>query len=257
MNSPAPLFRIRSIPGFRCRIAQVVQNKRGSDPGQDTKMARKNRIWYPGAIYHVMNRGNRKADIFKDPADYVNFLDIIGDIREKYPFTIHSICLMTNHFHIAIETCETKLSQIMQKILSIYAEEFNHRHGYHGHVFEGRYFAPLIENERYFLEVSRYIHLNPVKAQLVRDPAFYEYSSYGLFIPTEPDHEMGKLEKLIAELVDTERVLNAFEGNSKERYREFVERKMAHAEEEQLIRREIKEDEKGMPLWGQTPLRDC
>ena len=216
-------------------------------------MARRRRIWYPGAVYHVMNRGNRQAPIFKDPADYVDFLEIIGNIRENHPFIIHSICLMTNHFHIAIETGDTKLSLIMQKILSIYAEKFNRRHGYHGHVFEGRYFAPLIENELYFLEVSRYIHLNPVKAKMVRDPAVYDYSSYGLFIPVEPDHEVGKLKKMLSELVCTDRVLNAFEGDSKEMYREFVERKMTHSEAESQIRKDIKEDENWMPQWGQTP----
>ena len=220
-------------------------------------MARKNRIWYPGAVYHVMNRGIRKSDIFEDPADYVNFLNVIGDVREKHPFTIHSICLMTNHFHLVVETEETKLSTIMQKILSIYAEDFNYRHGYHGHVFEGRYSAPIIENMIYFLNVSRYIHLNPVMAQLARDPAAYEYSSYGLFIPAGPDHKAGKLEKKIAELVETEKVLNAFEGNSKEKYREFVEERTSHTEEEELVRKDIKEDEKGMPIWGQTPLQDC
>ncbi len=89
-------------------------------------MTRKKRIWYPGATYHVMSRGNRRVAIFNDAADYLYFLD------------------------------------------------------YTGHLFEGRYTAQLIEDEKYFLEVSRYIHLNPVKAQMVREPLAYEYSSYGL-----------------------------------------------------------------------------
>ena len=145
-------------------------------------MARQKRVWYPGATYHVMNRGNRRTAIYKDHSDYVHFLEIMRMVKERYPFTVHSICLMTNHFHVSIETGDTELWKLMQKILSVYAEEFNHRHGYNGHLFEGRYTASLIEDERYFLEVSRYIHLNPVKAMMVREPGAYPYSSYNLFL---------------------------------------------------------------------------
>ena len=150
-------------------------------------MARKKRVWYPGAVYHVMSRGNRRTAIFKDHSDYIHFLHIIKLISEKHPFTIHSICLMTNHFHLVMETADIELWRIMQKILSIYAEEFNHRYGYNVHLFEGRYISSIIEDDRYFLEVSRYIHLNPVKALMVREPIAYEYSSYGLFVSEEQD----------------------------------------------------------------------
>ena len=126
-------------------------------------MTRKRRVWYPGAIYHVMSRGNRKKNIFEDVEDYVRFLDMVQDAQEMYGFTVHAICLMTNHFHIEIETSEVALSRIMQRIKSLYAEDFNYRHHYSGHLFEGRYNACLILNDRYFLEVSRYIHLNPMK----------------------------------------------------------------------------------------------
>ncbi len=145
-------------------------------------MPRKKRIWYPGATYHVMSRGNRRSLIYKNQTDYTDFLNIIRIISEEYPFKVHSICLMSNHYHMAVETGTTELWRIMQKILSIYAGEFNHRHGYNGHLFESRYTAKLIEDEQYFLEVSRYIHLNPVKAQTVREPLAYEYSRYGAFM---------------------------------------------------------------------------
>ena len=160
-------------------------------------MARKRRVWYPGAIYHVMSRGNRKKNIFEDVEDYVRFLDIVQDAQEMYGFTVHAICLMTNHFHIEIETSEVALSRIMQRIKSLYAEDFNYRHHYSGHLFEGRYNACLILNDRYFLEVSRYIHLNPVKAGMVREPAAYEYSSYGAYAPCDEDRPFGKAGKMI------------------------------------------------------------
>ena len=224
-------------------------------------MARKKRIWFPGAVYHVMSRGIRKTPIYQDRTDYLNFLEVLGNVRDKHPFAIHSLCLMTNHFHMAIETKDTHLSIIMQKLLSIYAGEFNFRHDLHGHVFEGRYTAPLIDSEHYFLEVSRYIHLNPVKAQIVKHPADYKYSSYGLFMSASSPAGRGtqksksKISKLMAELVDTERVLGAFGDDlpdMREEYRRFVEGGAPHAEQEMLIRQQMKEDE----LWQPADKRD-
>ena len=205
-------------------------------------MTRKRRVWYPGAIYHVMSRGNRKKNIFEDVEDYVRFLDIVQDAQEMYGFTVHAICLMTNHFHIEIETSEVALSRIMQRIKSLYAEDFNYRHHYSGHLFEGRYNACLILNDRYFLEVSRYIHLNPVKAGMVREPAAYEYSSY--------DRPFGKAGKMIEDLVDRSRVLHMLADSqveAREQYRLFVEGRASHEEHETLIRREIGENEFWMP----------
>ena len=228
-------------------------------------MARKKRIWYPGAIYHVMSRGNRRTEIFKDHSDHVSFLNIMKMISEKHPFKIHSICLMTNHFHLLMETADTELWRIMQKILSIHAEEFNYRHGYNGHVFEGRYTSSIIEDDRYFLEVSRYIHLNPVKALMVSEPIAYEYSSYGLFMTEKQDredrgkiedlegfedrrdHEKKEVEKLLSEMVDTSRILSYFSMSPREQYRMFVEGQGSHAEQELLIRKDMKEDEMWLP----------
>ena len=79
-------------------------------------MARKKRVWYPGATYHVMSRGNRRAAIFNERSDYVWFLEYIQKIKEKYPFKLHSVCLMTNHFHAVIETGNDELWKIMQDI---------------------------------------------------------------------------------------------------------------------------------------------
>ena len=90
-------------------------------------MARKKREWYPGATYHVMSRGNRRGAIFTEQGDYLYFLEHIAKIMERYPFKVHALCLMTNHFHMAVETENTELWKIMQKILSVYAEEYNHR----------------------------------------------------------------------------------------------------------------------------------
>ena len=213
-------------------------------------MARKRRVWYPGAFYHVMSRGNRKKNIFEDVEDYVRFLDMVQDAQEMYGFTVHAICLMTNHFHIEIETSEVALSRIMQRIKSLYAEDFNYRHHYSGHLFEGRYNACLILNDRYFLEVSRYIHLNPVKAGMVREPAAYEYSSYGAYAPCDEDRPFGKAGKMIEDLVDRSRILHMLADSqveAREQYRLFVEGRASHEEHETLIRKEIGENEFWMP----------
>ena len=210
-------------------------------------MPRKKRIWYPGAAYHVMSRGNRRTAIYKDEADYGHFLDIIRMTMKEYAFRVHSICMMTNHFHMEIETSDVEVWWIMQKIKSVYAEEFNHRHKYTGHLFEGRYAASLIEDERYFLEVSRYIHLNPVKAMMVREPLLYKYSSYFLFVSDGTEIQLGKVRSMMAEIVDTGRVLGAFRREPREQYRMFVEGKISHAEQEMLIMKDIGENELWLP----------
>ena len=216
-------------------------------------MARQRRIWYPGATYHVMSRGNRKTAIFQEQDDYLYFLKILGTIKEKYPFKIHSLCLMTNHFHMAIETISTELWRIMQKLLSVYAEAYNHKYSLTGHLFEGRYTACIIQDERYFLEVSRYIHLNPVKAKMVKEPLDYEYSSYPLFVSDNSRYKASKIASLIADLIDTSRAFAFFSENPKEQYRMFVESKMSHEEQELLIQKDMKEDEMWLPR-GLTPL---
>jgi REP element-mobilizing transposase RayT len=190
-------------------------------------MARKQREWYENACYHVMGRGNRRAAIFKSDEDHIVFLMQLVKVKEKHPFDLHACCLMTNHFHLELTTKNEPIWKIMKPLMQNYAMWFNQRYGYIGHVFDSRYTSCLIEDDRYFLEVSRYIHLNPVKAQMVREPLAYEYSSYGLFVNREDDcNKQTKVSKLIEELVDTDRVLDAFHNNSREQYRMFVEGKI-------------------------------
>ena len=113
--------------------------------------------------------------------------------------------------------------------------------------FEGRYAASLIEDERYFLEVSRYIHLNPVKAMMVREPLRYKYSSYSLYVSGETEVRRGIVRSMMAEIVDTGRVLGAFPREPREQYRMFVEGKISHEEQEMLIMKDMKENELWLP----------
>lgn len=213
-------------------------------------MARKLREWYANACYHIMGRGNRRAAIFKSDEDNLAFLMQLERVKEKHPFVLHACCLMTNHYHLELTTKTEPIWKIMKPLMQNYAMWFNQRYGYIGHVFDSRYTSCLIEDDRYFLEVSRYIHLNPVKAQMVREPLAYEFSSYGLFVGNDKDGEgvrETKCSKLISELVDTSRVLSCFRHNPREQYRMFVEGKISHAEQELLIQKEMKEDDMWLP----------
>ena len=214
-------------------------------------MPRKKREWYEGASYHVMGRGNRKCTIFKDREDYALFMKLLSQVKERYPFVLHAFCLMTNHYHLALTTQSDPIWMIMKPLMNHYARMFNQKYNYEGHLFDSRYTSCLIADDRYFLEVSRYIHLNPVKAQMVREPIAYEYSSYSLYVLDDQNENGEKEETDIAAdmpgLVDTSRVLSCFMHNSREQYRMFVEGKISHAEQEQLIQKDMKEDEMWLP----------
>ena len=101
---------------------------------------------------------------------------------KKRLFTLHAYCLMTNHFHLELTTAKDPIWMIMKPLMNSYAKYFNQKYGFEGHLFDSRYTSGLIEDEIYFLEVSRYIHLNPVKAKMVRESQAYEYSSYQVYI---------------------------------------------------------------------------
>jgi len=191
-----------------------------------------------------MSRGNHRGVLFRDEEDYLEFLRIIKWVKEDYNYILHSICMMSNHFHMEIETSDIELSRIMQKILSFYSKYFNKKYDLTGHLFESRYTACIIENEAYFLEVSRYIHLNPVKAQIVINPINYKYSSYGLYALSS--RGMGLKWKIMEELIDTTRILAMFPKKSKEAYKIFVEINSFHDHENQ-IQKDIREDDYWMP----------
>lgn len=126
-------------------------------------IARKKREWYPGAVYHMMERGIRRKEIYKDDMDYQVFMAIMKYAMEKTGCTLHAYCMMTNHFHLLLETGEQEPGKFMKHLASSYAIYFNRKYSYTGHLFEARYKACLVKNDAYFLQTSRYIHLNPVE----------------------------------------------------------------------------------------------
>ena len=144
-------------------------------------MARPLRIEYPGAYYHVINRGNNQEKIFKNDRDREKFLQYLEKASERFSIIFHTYCLMSNHFHLLVETPEPNLSVAMQWIMVSYATYFNRKGGRHGHLFQGRFKAILIDADAYLKDLSRYIHLNPVRAKMVSAPSEYKWSSYSAF----------------------------------------------------------------------------
>ena len=145
-------------------------------------MGRPLRIEYSGAHYHVTSRGNEQKDVFKSQKDRERFLSYLESAVLRYGAVIHAYCLMSNHYHLLVETPSGNLSQIMKHINGAYTNYFNVKRKRAGHLFQGRYKAILIEADEYAKELSRYIHLNPVRVGMVSRPEDYQWSSYRDYI---------------------------------------------------------------------------
>lgn len=147
-------------------------------------MTRPLRLEYPGAIHHVTSRGNGQAAIFLDDEDRNAFLTVLSGCIDRFGWVCHAYCLMDNHYHLILETPIANLSTGMRQLNGVYTQRFNRRHDRVGHVFQGRFKAILVERNSYFLELCRYVVLNPVRAKMVQDVAQYAWSSY---LPTTGD----------------------------------------------------------------------
>ena len=141
-------------------------------------MARPLRLEFPGALYHVMSRGNEKSLVFRDDRDRRVFLSLLGRIVTKESWSLHSYCLLGNHYHLLVETPLGRLSRGMHALNGGYSQEFNRRHNRRGHLFEGRFKGILVEKEAHLLELHRYVVLNPVRAGLTPTPGAWIWSSF-------------------------------------------------------------------------------
>ncbi|MBM4141935.1 MAG: addiction module toxin RelE [Nitrospira sp.] len=178
-------------------------------------MARPLRIEFPNAAYHITSRGNARQRIFLDARDYSTFLEILCSVVKKLNWILHVYCLMSNHYHLLLETPEGNLSRGMRQLNGIYTQQFNRRHNRIGHVLQGRYKAILVDKDNYLLELCRYVVLNPVRAGVVRSPKEWQWSSYG----STTGYRKG------IPCLTTEWILLQFGNERKEasrRYREFV-----------------------------------
>ena len=129
-------------------------------------------------MYHITRRGNARKRIFFIDADREAFLDILGQVVDRYGWICHAYCLMTNHYHLLVETPNANLSRGMRYLNGVYTQWVNRHMKRPGHVFQGRFKSILVEKESHLLEVARYVVLNPVRAKMVRSPRDWKWSSY-------------------------------------------------------------------------------
>src|SRR5262245_17657940 len=141
-------------------------------------MPRPPRVAPPGGIFHITSRGNRRQIIFFDDDDRRWFIRLLDRVVLKCRWKCHAYCLMDNHIHLLIETPDENLSEGMQWLLGRYAQDFNWRHGFDGHLFQGRFKSETVTSERHLLELSRYIVLNPVRARICARAEAWPWSSY-------------------------------------------------------------------------------
>ena len=145
-------------------------------------MARPIRIEFSGALYHVTSRGDRRESIFDDDSDRECFLEIFGQVVNHFNWICHVYCLMTNHYHLVIETPDANLSKGMRQLNGVFTQTSNRRHHRSGHLFQGRYKAILVDADAHLLELTRYVVLNPVRAGMVNHPGLWSWSSYNAVI---------------------------------------------------------------------------
>ncbi len=173
--------------------AQLAHRTGGATSARRLKssryMARRRRILFPGAVYHVMARGNRRTRIFEDDTDCERFFTLMSEAVERYEVRIYAACLMVNHFHVVGETPRGNLADAMRFINGVYAQWSNRRHRRTGHLFEARYRSIVVQREAYLKRVARYVVLNPVRAGLVATPGAWPWTTYrgtaGLEVPQD------------------------------------------------------------------------
>jgi putative transposase len=191
-------------------------------------MPRKPRIEIGGGLYHVITRGNNRRRIFRSHDDYLKLPSILQQQKAKLPFYLYAYCLMPNHLHLLIEMQDDPVSRIMQRVLTSYSRYHNRKYNKIGHVFQGRYKSILCQTDRYLGELVRYIHLNPVRARMVKRPEDFEYSGHRAYLGLDRSG-----------MVDTEAVLRHF-GATKKRavavYTQFVEASLGEKSQDEYYR---------------------
>ncbi len=174
-------------------------------------MARPYRIQSENCFYHITSRGNNRKKIYLSEYDYRKFLEYLREAKEKYKFYLYAYCLMANHYHLLLETTQANISKIMHYINGSYTTYHNIKRHRCGHLFQGRYKSIVVDKDSYFLELSRYIHLNPVRAKIVQVPEKYKWSSYNAYLARKSDIH-----------IDKDRIKNSLDMNGAQ-YRQFVQ----------------------------------
>ena len=178
-------------------------------------MARPLRIEFAGALYHITSRGDRREAIYEDDEDREAFLGVLAEVVERYNWICHAFCLMTNHYHLVIETVEGNLSQGMRQLNGVYTQVSNRRHNRVGHLFQGRFKGILVDKDAYLLELSRYVVLNPVRAGMVNTPAQWRWSSYRAMMGQAPVPKWLAVDALLSQF-------GAVREEARQHYQHFI-----------------------------------
>jgi REP element-mobilizing transposase RayT len=196
-------------------------------------MPRVSRPDYPHQYYHIFNRGFDRKDIFTCKTDYLRFLEKLEESRKRFDWILYGYCLLPNHYHLHVKTGNDSLSTIIHSLQTSHSVYFNRKHKHTSPVFTGRFISILIQKELYHLYLSKYIHLNPVKAGLSQKPQEYPYSSYPEIIG-EPRHPY--------KVIDL-RVIKSLTGNATpnalQLYRSFIENNPICEYDPDVVRRDI------------------
>ncbi len=206
-------------------------------------MARGSRIAYPGGFYHVFNRGAGKQIIFLDDSYYHKFLSKLRQMARISDHCLFAYCLMPNHFHLIIQTNKVPLDRIMRGLATSFAMYFNIRTGHVGPVFQNRFKSVICEKEAYFWELSRYVHLNPVRGGLAKGPGDYYFSSFNE-ISGETD----------SDLID-EKAREMLVGVNGERIKDYIEFVEAGIREPQLLDGIAGIENSSPAAWGSNAFR--
>jgi len=182
------------------------------------------RIEYEGALYHLLSRGNGRSDIFIDEKDRNRFLEAVGEMSQRFAIDIFAYVLMDNHYHLLVRTQRANLQKAMQWFGTTYTQRFNRRHFRSGHLFQGRYKSIIIQNDAYLLQLSYYIHRNPLRAGIVNRLAGYRWSSYKVYAY---GHKTPKW-------LSTDLILSQFAGDQ-DRHRSYREKVQKYASEEKRL----------------------
>ena len=185
-------------------------------------MTRPLRVEHEGAVYHILSRGNKAESIFQEDSDKEYFLDVLSRAAERYGTEVYAYCIMGNHYHLLVGAPLGMLSEVMHMIQSSFGSHMRRNRKWIGHVFAGRYKSLCVEKEGYLLELSRYIHLNPVRAGITKMPEEYNWSSYRYYMGEKRKPEWLKMEWLLQEYGKTYTA-------AQRKYRDFVEAGMRTA----------------------------
>lgn len=195
-------------------------------------MARPLRIEFAEAFCRVTSRGDGREDIYLSDADRSLWLGVFGDVCRRFNWVYHAYCLMSNHYHLLIETLEPNLSMGMRQLNGVYTQRFNRKHNRVGHVFQGRYKAILVDKDAYMLELARYIVLNPVRAGMVRRAEDWPWSSYRATRGMEAKQEWLQVDWLLSGFAKRRKI-------ACDRYQEFVREGKGQASPWELLKNQM------------------